>query len=61
MIQFAYGDAALSTRDFAAAFFIVALVSVCSAAVFARLAPNAGAEVSGRRVRRTEREPAAAE
>jgi MFS family permease len=61
MIQFAYGDAALSTRDFAAAFFIVALVSVCSVAVFAQLAPNAGAEVSGRRVRRTEREPAAAE
>jgi EmrB/QacA subfamily drug resistance transporter len=60
-IQFFYGDPALSTRDFASAFFVVALVSVCSVAIFAQLAPNAGAEVSGRRARRTESAPAAAE
>ena len=60
-IQYLYGDANLLARDFGAAFFIVALISTGSAAIFARLTPNAGAEVSGRRARRTESAPAAAE
>jgi EmrB/QacA subfamily drug resistance transporter len=60
-IQFFYGDEVLKARDFGAAFYVVALISVCSIAIFARLAANAGAEVSGRRTRPTERATAAAE
>jgi EmrB/QacA subfamily drug resistance transporter len=60
-IQFFYGDEVLKARDFGAAFYVVALISVCSIAIFARLAANAGAEVSGRRTRPTESATAAAE
>jgi EmrB/QacA subfamily drug resistance transporter len=60
-IQASYADQTLTARDFSAAFFVVALISTCSLLVFARLAPNAGAEVAGRRARRTESAPAAAE
>jgi MFS family permease len=55
------GDGTLAARDFSSAFFIVALISMGSIAIFARLTPNAGAEVAGRRTRRTEATPAAAE
>ena len=40
---------ALQTSDFAPAFLIVGLVSVSSVFFFARLSPDAGAEISGRR------------
>jgi EmrB/QacA subfamily drug resistance transporter len=60
-VQFFYGDSALGTRDFGPAFFIVALISVSSIAIFARLAPNAGAEVSGVKVAGIDHAPAAAE
>jgi len=48
-MQFGFADASLATRDFAGAFGVVALVSLSSILVFARLKPDAGAEVSGRR------------
>jgi EmrB/QacA subfamily drug resistance transporter len=60
-IQWIYGDAALIARDFGPAFFIVALISTSSALIFARLSPDAGAEVSGRKVSAPEGAPAAAE
>lgn len=60
-IQASYADQTLTARDFSAAFFVVALISTASLFVFARLAPNAGAEVAGRQARRTESAPAAAE
>ena len=60
-LQFAYGDAALTTRDFAGAFVIVALVSLSSLAVFARLKPDAGDIVSGKKVLAAAATPAAAE
>ncbi len=61
IVQSAYGDQSLTTRDFGWAFFIIALISMGSVLIFARLSPNAGAEVSGRRARRAESAPAAAE
>jgi EmrB/QacA subfamily drug resistance transporter len=61
LIQSFYGDSALTGRDFGPAFFAVAIISMGSVAIFARLAANAGAEVSGRRARRQESAPAAAE
>jgi EmrB/QacA subfamily drug resistance transporter len=61
-IQFAYGDGQLVARDFGPAFFIVALISTASILIFARLSPDAGAEVSGRKVAMVEGDaPAAAE
>jgi EmrB/QacA subfamily drug resistance transporter len=48
-IAWSYGDRVLVARDFAPAFLVVALISGASIAVFARLAPDAGAEVSGAR------------
>ncbi len=47
-LQYVYGDAALAPRDMQDSFFIVAGVTLCSALIFLRLAPDAGAEVSGR-------------
>ena len=61
VLQLAYGDAALTTRDFAGAFVIVALVSLSSLLVFLRLKPDAGALVSGRKSREIEGAPAAAQ
>jgi EmrB/QacA subfamily drug resistance transporter len=61
VLQLAYGDSALATRDFAGAFVIVALVSLSSLLVFRRLQPDAGALVSGRKSREIEGAPAAAE
>ena len=51
----------LVTRDFGPAFFVVALISTSSAFIFARLSPDAGAEVSGRKAEGVEGAPAAAE
>ncbi|MEZ5666899.1 MAG: MFS transporter [Alphaproteobacteria bacterium] len=45
--QAARGATALATPDFAAGFIVVAVLSTLSALIFARLAPDAGAEVSG--------------
>lgn len=45
-----YGDATLQTRDFAFAFFAVALISATSLGFFTRLKSGAGAEVSGRKI-----------
>jgi hypothetical protein len=39
----------LQTGDFAPAFLVVGLVSATSVLFFSRLAPDAGAEISGRR------------
>ena len=45
--QFATGDPVLTLRDFGPAFFTVAAISAASTLVFARLAPDAGAVMSG--------------
>jgi MFS family permease len=60
-IQLMYGDQTLVARDFGPAFFVVALISCASIFVFARLAPDAGAEVSGRKAAAIASAPAAAE
>ena len=60
-IQFLYDDSTLVARDFGGAFFVVALISVSSTLVFLRLAPDAGAEVSGRRATPADPAPIAAE
>jgi len=60
-IQLFYGDHDLVTRDFGPGFFIVALISAASILIFARLSPDAGAEVSGRKAAALEHAPAAAE
>jgi len=46
-LQWVFGDATLVSRDMAYSFGVVALVSVSSVILFARLRPDAGAEVSG--------------
>ncbi|MGA2492132.1 MAG: DHA2 family efflux MFS transporter permease subunit [Roseiarcus sp.] len=43
------GDTALTPRDMTLSFAVVALVAVSSVAIFARLKPDAGADVSGQR------------
>jgi MFS family permease len=43
------GESALTAADFAPAFLVVAAISAASAFVFARLSPDAGAEMSGRK------------
>ena len=43
------GDAALMPRDMTLSFAVVSLVALSSVAIFARLKPDAGAEVSGQR------------
>jgi EmrB/QacA subfamily drug resistance transporter len=48
-IRFALGDAQLVTRDMTLSFAVVALITLSSVAIFARLKPDAGAEVSGQR------------
>ena len=60
-IQFFYGDDNLVARDFSPGFFIVALISVASILIFARLSPDAGAELSGRHATPLDPVPAAAE
>jgi EmrB/QacA subfamily drug resistance transporter len=60
-VQLCYGDQDLVARDFGPGFFIVALISAASILVFARLSPDAGAEVSGRKAAVLEGAPAAAE
>ncbi|HYA74746.1 MAG TPA: DHA2 family efflux MFS transporter permease subunit [Roseiarcus sp.] len=49
-IRFALGDDQLVARDMSLSFGVVALIALSSIAIFARLKPEAGAEVSGRRV-----------
>ena len=52
--------ASLQARHMAASFGVVALVTLSSVAIFARLKPDAGAEVSGAKVAdRARAEPAA--
>ncbi|MGE0007497.1 MAG: DHA2 family efflux MFS transporter permease subunit [Parvibaculaceae bacterium] len=48
--QYLRGDVMLTVNDFAYAFFAVALVSALSVLLHLNLAPDAGAEVSGRRI-----------
>ena len=43
------GDTALAPRDLTLSFAVVSLVALSSVAIFARLKPDAGAEVSGQR------------
>jgi hypothetical protein len=52
------GDTALMPRDMTLSFGVVALVGVSSVAIFARLRPDAGAEVSGQRQTIEEAAPA---
>jgi EmrB/QacA subfamily drug resistance transporter len=61
ILQASYGDSVLTTRDFAGAFVIVALVSLGSVIVFMRLKPNAGDFVSGKKRGEIAVRPAAAE
>ena len=56
-MQWFFGDATLQSRDMSTSFGVVALVTLASLAIFARLKPDAGAEVSGAAVGE---EPAAA-
>ncbi len=46
-VQWALSDAVLVPRDMQISFFVVAAISLASALIFARLKPDAGAEVSG--------------
>ncbi len=48
-IRFALGDGQLVSRDMTLSFGVVALITLSSVAIFARLKPGAGAEVSGQR------------
>jgi hypothetical protein len=57
MVQFGFGDPTLSARDLSIAFLMVAAISSLSIPIFARLAPDAGAAVSGKLVSTSE-EPA---
>ena len=56
-MQWFFGDATLQSRDMSSSFGVVTLVTLASLAIFARLKPDAGAEVSGAAVGE---EPAAA-
>jgi EmrB/QacA subfamily drug resistance transporter len=49
-LRWGFGDAALAPRDMTLSFAVVALVGVSAVAIFARLKPDAGAEVSGQRI-----------
>jgi EmrB/QacA subfamily drug resistance transporter len=57
MVQFGFGDPTLSARDLSTAFLMVAAISSLSIPIFGRLAPDAGAAVSGKIVSTSE-EPA---
>jgi len=46
-IQFLLGDEKLISRDMTLSFGVVAAITLASTLVFARLKPDAGAEVSG--------------
>lgn len=58
-LQFAFGDVTLQARDMTASFGVVALVTLSSVAIFARLRRDAGAEVSGATVNEGARPEAA--
>jgi len=45
--RWSLGDTALTPRDMTLSFAVVSLVALSSVAIFARLKPDAGAEVSG--------------
>src|SRR6185437_11863682 len=49
-LQWLFNDATLAPRDMQVSFFIVACITLASVLIFARLAPDAGAEVSGHAV-----------
>ena len=46
-LQWSFGDATLTARDMQTSFFVVAAITLVSTLIFARLKPDAGAEVSG--------------
>ena len=48
-LRFGLGDAQLAARDMSISFAVVALITLSSVAIFVRLKPDAGAEVSGQR------------
>jgi EmrB/QacA subfamily drug resistance transporter len=56
-VQLALGDRTLVARDMTISFGVVALITLSSVAMFARLKPDAGAEVSGARIASPRREP----
>ena len=58
-VQWIFGDAHLVSRDMSISFFVVTLVTLTSIAVFYRLKPDAGAEVSGAVSKHVEAEAAA--
>jgi EmrB/QacA subfamily drug resistance transporter len=60
-IQLGFGDSDLQARDLSLAFVLVAILSSLSVLIFARLKPDAGAAVSGKRAPPTHAQPAAAE
>jgi EmrB/QacA subfamily drug resistance transporter len=60
-LQWIFGDAHLASRDMSISFFVVALVTLTSIAIFYRLKPDAGAEVSGATLTADGVEPAPAE
>ena len=60
-LQWAFGDAQLVSRDMAASFGVVAVVTLSSVFIFARLKPDAGAEVSGAQLPRESAATSAAE
>ncbi len=49
-MQWLFGDEKLVARDMATSFAVVAMVTLSSVSIFARLKPDAGAEVSGAQV-----------
>jgi MFS family permease len=49
-LRWGFGDTALQPRDMTLSFAVVALITLSSLAIFARLKPDAGAEVSGQRI-----------
>jgi EmrB/QacA subfamily drug resistance transporter len=60
-IQLGFGDSRLQARDLSLAFVLVAMISSLSVLIFARLKPDAGAAVSGKRMAPAQAQPAAAE
>jgi len=57
--RWGFGDVALAPRDMTLSFAVVSLVAGSSLVIFARLRPDAGAEVSGQRIAIDEAAPAA--
>jgi len=56
--RWGFGDAALMPRDMTLSFLVVSLVAASALIIFARLKPDAGAEVSGQRIKAEATAPA---